>query len=130
MTILQFDDRPLCLCLTNSRLEASAKAIIPGVRDGVSVIMTHHRCRMGSGVCFIATKAPPWSRYSSAYSSSKIWRDRTKRVSTHSAGACCFRARVQLCMTRVNLVIIHQTNIVFIMVRTCSITFQVTSQCN
>lgn len=36
--------------------------------------LAHHRCRMGSGVCLMATRAPPWSKYSTAYSSLKICR--------------------------------------------------------
>lgn len=72
-------DRFICLCLTNLRPRASSEGISHGVTNGVSVIMTHHRCRMGSGVCLIATKAPPWSRYNNAYSSLKICGDRRKR---------------------------------------------------
>ncbi len=85
--VLQFEDKLICLCLTDLRLGASSEGISHTVTNGFSVIMTHHRCRMGSGVCLIATKAPPWSRYSTAYSSSKIC-SYIKRERTHSAVAC------------------------------------------
>lgn len=81
------------------------------VTNGVSVITTHHRCRMGSGVCLIATKAPPWSRYSTAYSSLKICRD-TKKQSAPSAAACYpFACPTHpRCLNQVSKVILHHAH--------------------
>lgn len=75
-TLPSFQDKLVFLYLANLGLAVSSEKISHAVTNGVSVIMTHHRCRMGSGVCLIATKAPPWSRYSTAYSSSKICWDK------------------------------------------------------
>lgn len=37
----------------------------------------YQRCRIGRDVCFIATRTPPWSRYKTLCSSSKIWEKKT-----------------------------------------------------
>ena len=105
--VSQFQDKLISLCLTNLRL-ASSEGISHAVTNGVSVITTHHRCRMGSGVCLIATKAPPWSRYSTAYSSLNICRD-TKKQSAHSAAACYpFACPTHpRCLNQVSKVILH-----------------------
>lgn len=75
-TVPSLQDKLVCLYLTNLGLAVPSEKISHAVTNGVSVITTHHRCRMGSGVCLIATRAPPWSRYSTAYSSSKICWDK------------------------------------------------------
>lgn len=49
----------------------------------------YHKCLIGRGVCFMATRAPPQSRNQTLYSSSKIWNNNnnnhSKILHLHSA---------------------------------------------